>query len=203
MYPNPTFDDVEEEFEGEKFKDPGPGLAREATSFVLSQFDTRSFDEAMGQPSAQEEALAGRLEPVPGPPGPAGPAGPAGQQGPPGPPGAGGSQGPPGNQGPPGPRGEQGAPGPAGSQGPPPAPPRDVQRRMSSKRPNTFEGGSSSSGQDPSSGAGAMAVEPVMRTQAQQQQINQVRLEAETYQMKLLAGIDQRNQTSPILSERR
>ena len=105
MYPNPTFDDVEEEFEGEKFKDPGPGLAREATSFVLSQFYTRSFDEAMGQPSAQEEALAGRLEPVPGPPGPAGPAGPAGQQGPPGPPGAGGSQGPPGNQGPPGPMG--------------------------------------------------------------------------------------------------
>ena len=48
MYPNPTFDDVEEEFEGEKFKDPGPGLAREATSFVLSQFYTRSFDEAMG-----------------------------------------------------------------------------------------------------------------------------------------------------------
>ena len=39
-----------------------------------------------------------------------------------------------------------------------------------------------------------MTVEPVMRTQAQQQQINQVRLEAETYQMKLLAGIDQRNQ---------
>ena len=38
MYPQPKFDEVEEEYEGEKFKDPGPGLARQATDFVVESF---------------------------------------------------------------------------------------------------------------------------------------------------------------------
>ena len=33
----PTFDSVEQEYGEEKFKDPGPGLARQATEFVLNQ----------------------------------------------------------------------------------------------------------------------------------------------------------------------
>ena len=52
MYPQPKFDDIEAEFEGEKFKDVGPGLARAATEFVLSPFYTRSCEEAMQQPTA-------------------------------------------------------------------------------------------------------------------------------------------------------
>ena len=35
MYPNPTFDEIEEEYEGERFKDPGPGMAMQATEFVF------------------------------------------------------------------------------------------------------------------------------------------------------------------------
>ena len=34
FYPQPTFQDVEREFEEEKYKDPGPGLALQATNFV-------------------------------------------------------------------------------------------------------------------------------------------------------------------------
>ena len=122
MYPQPKFDDIEAEFEGEKFQDPGPGLARQATEFVLSQFYTRSYEDAMDQPTAQQEALAGGLAPIPpeasvgsqGPPGPPGPTGPAGRPGP------SGTQGPPGAQGPPSP--------------PPP------KRRMNEKGPNVSYG---------------------------------------------------------------
>ena len=75
---NPKFDDIEEEFEGERFKDPGPGMARQGTEFVLSPFYTRSHEDRMEQPTAQQELLAGNLQPIPaegprqGPPGPAG-----------------------------------------------------------------------------------------------------------------------------------
>jgi len=31
MYPQPTFDSIEEQYEGELMGDPGPGLARQAT----------------------------------------------------------------------------------------------------------------------------------------------------------------------------
>ena len=58
----PTFDDIEQEIYEEEWKDPGPGLARQATDFVLSQFYTRNYDQVM-QDSAQEQALAGVLKP--------------------------------------------------------------------------------------------------------------------------------------------
>ena len=59
FYVNPTFEDIERQFDEEAYLDPGPGLARQATAFVLSPFYTRAFDEAMQRPSAQEEAVAG------------------------------------------------------------------------------------------------------------------------------------------------
>ena len=66
---------------------------------------------------------------------------------------------------------------------------------MSNKRPNTSFGGSSSSGGGGGSGgAGAVADQPLMRTDAQQQQINQVRLEAEMYNMRMAADIEQQKQ---------
>ena len=34
----PTFDSIEQEYDEEQFKDPGPGLARQATEFILSPF---------------------------------------------------------------------------------------------------------------------------------------------------------------------
>ena len=80
----PTFDSIEDEFDKEQFKDPGPGLARQATEFVLSPFYTRSYDEPTQQRAAQEQALAGAqtsssrtstCPPQPGPPGPPGPRG--------------------------------------------------------------------------------------------------------------------------------
>ena len=120
----PTFDSVEEEFDEEKFRDPGPGLTRQATEFILSPFYTRSYDDAMQQPTAQEEALAGALRPLPqesaqppqagppGPPGPQGPQGPAGGQG------YQGNQGPSGPSGASGPSGSSGSSGPAGPSGP-------------------------------------------------------------------------------------
>ena len=57
FYVNPTFEDIERQFDEEAYLDPGPGLARQATAFVLSPFYTRAFDEAMQRPSAQEEAV--------------------------------------------------------------------------------------------------------------------------------------------------
>ena len=60
--------------------DPGPGLARQATEIVLSQFYTRSYDDVMSQPTAQQEVLAGGLQPIPPAPIPA----PPGHTGPPG-----------------------------------------------------------------------------------------------------------------------
>ena len=75
FYVNPTLEDIERQFDEEAYLDPGPGLARAATAFVLSPFYTRAFDEAMQRPSAQEEAVAGALrpiQPVAGPPGPPG-----------------------------------------------------------------------------------------------------------------------------------
>ena len=65
FYPQPTFQDVEREFEEEKYKDPGPGLARQATHFVLSQFYTWGFSDTMDEPTAHQEALAGELKPIP------------------------------------------------------------------------------------------------------------------------------------------
>ena len=97
----PTFDSIEQEYNEEKFKDPGPGLARQATEFVLSPFYTRNYDDVM-QPTAQDEALAGGLKPIPPQP-QAGPPGPAGPPGAPGAPGGQGPQGPQGGQGPQGP----------------------------------------------------------------------------------------------------
>ena len=145
FYVNPTFEDIERQFDEEAFLDPGPGLARAATAFVLSPFYTRAFDEAMQMPSAQEEAVAGALKPIqpvagiPGPPGPPGPAGPAGGQGPQGPAGGQGPQGPAGGQGPQGPAGNQGPPGndnpPSGGQ--PPRPP-DPRRRQRTKTPPSW-----------------------------------------------------------------
>ena len=67
-------------------------------------FNTRNYEDAMQEPTAQEQALAGVLKPVPPEPAPAQP----------GPPGQPGPQGP---QGPPGPSGNQGAPGAPGSSG--------------------------------------------------------------------------------------
>ena len=49
----PTFDDIEQEIYEEEWKDPGPGSARQATDFVLSQFYTRNYDQAM-QDSARK-----------------------------------------------------------------------------------------------------------------------------------------------------
>ena len=115
----PTFDSVEQEIYEEGWKDPGPGLARQATEFVLSPFYTRNYDQVMQEPSAQEQAVAGVLKPipagdpqagVPGPPGPAGPVGPAGAQG---------MQGLQGLQGPQGVSGSPGNQGPAGAPGRP------------------------------------------------------------------------------------
>ena len=55
MYVQPTFDSIEQEYGEEQWKDPGPGLARQATEFVLSQLYTRSYDDVMEQPTAQEQ----------------------------------------------------------------------------------------------------------------------------------------------------
>ena len=129
----PTFDDIEQEIYEEQWKDPGPGLARQATEFVLNQFYTRNYDQVMQEPSAQEQALAGVLKPIPtgdpqpGIPGPPGPAGPMGPAGPPGAPGSQGAPGPPGSQGPPGAAGSQGPPGGQGPSGR--APPRRLNQK--------------------------------------------------------------------------
>lgn len=63
-------------------------MARQEHNFGLSPFHTRSHDEIMAQPTAQREAVAGGLQPVPpaplpvpGPPGPPGPCGANGQDG--------------------------------------------------------------------------------------------------------------------------
>ena len=121
FFANPTFDSIEQEYDEEQFKDPGPGLVRQATEFVLSPFYTRNYDDVM-QETAQGEALAGVLrpvqpEPAPTQPGPPGPQGPAGNQGQAGPPGAPGNQGPPGGQGPSGPQGPSGSQGKPGDDG--------------------------------------------------------------------------------------
>ena len=34
FYANPTFDDIEQQFNEELFLDPGPGMSRQATSFI-------------------------------------------------------------------------------------------------------------------------------------------------------------------------
>ena len=80
MYVQPTFESVEHRYEDELVGDPGPGLARQATEFILSPFCTRSFEDVMDKPTAQQEAVAGGLQPIPAPPNPPIP-------GPPGPPG--------------------------------------------------------------------------------------------------------------------
>ena len=84
FYVNPTFEDIERQFDEEAYLDPGPGLARAATAFVLSPFYTKAFDEAMQMPSAQEEAVAGALKPIPAQQPVAGPPGPPGALGMPG-----------------------------------------------------------------------------------------------------------------------
>ena len=70
MYAQPTFESIESQYEDELVGDPGPGLARQATEFILSPFYTRSYDDAMDKPTAQSEAVAGGLQPIPPPPNP-------------------------------------------------------------------------------------------------------------------------------------
>ena len=152
MYAQPTFNSIEEEYEGEVMADPGPGLARQATEFILSPFYTRSYDDVMSQPTAQQEMLAGGLQPVPpapsniapappapGPPGPPGPAGPAGPSGPSGP------SGPAGSSGPSGANGKDGKDGKDGDDGKGPGPGRGRQR-IRGKSPGSFGGTGSSGG---------------------------------------------------------
>ena len=59
---------------------------------------------------------------------------------------------------------------------------------MSEKGSNTTYGGSSSSA------SGMVTVQPLMRTEAEQQQINQIRLESEMDKQRMLALVDQRHQ---------
>ena len=40
----PTFEQIEQEYEEEQLKDPGPGLARQATEFVLRPLYTHSYE---------------------------------------------------------------------------------------------------------------------------------------------------------------
>ena len=74
MYAQPTFDSVEKQYEDELLGGPGPGMARQATEFVLSQVYTGSFDDVMSKPSTRQEIVAGELQPIPSPAGPEGPA---------------------------------------------------------------------------------------------------------------------------------
>ena len=193
----PTFDSIEEEIYEEQFQDPGPGLARQATEFVLSPFYTRDYDQVMQEPTAQEQALAGALKPLApeaGPPGQAGPPGPPGKQGPPGNPGNQGPPGNPGNQGAPGNQGPPGAPG--GSAGNPQGGDdggsfRPV-RRIRQKGPYSNDisnGRRRGDGGDGAPGGVKIPVQqPLMRTEAEQLQINEQRLQAELYQIKLIAS---------------
>ena len=97
----------------EKKANPGPGLQREATRFVLSPFYPRLFDEAHEQKGSganvnvtfPHEALEAFRQG-------------AGAPGPPGAPGASGASGPMGPMGPPGASGPQGPMGPSGASGP-------------------------------------------------------------------------------------
>ena len=132
MYTQPTFDSIEAEYEGESMADPGPGLARQATEFILSPFYTRSYDDVMSQPTAQQEAVAGGLQPVPPAPAPVPPA--------PGPPG------PPGPRGPPGGDGRDGQDGPDGLPGPPGPSGQGRLRRLRRSSPGPDEGGGGSKG---------------------------------------------------------
>ena len=43
-YANPTFDSIEDQYDEQQWKDPGPGLAREATTFILN--DTQIMYES-------------------------------------------------------------------------------------------------------------------------------------------------------------
>ena len=70
MHVQPTFESIENQYEDELMGDPGPGLARQATEFILSPFYTRTFDDVMDKPSAQAEAVAGGLQPIPPSPNP-------------------------------------------------------------------------------------------------------------------------------------
>ena len=192
----PTFDAVEQEYDEEQFKDPGPGMARQATEFVLSPFYTRSYEDAMQQPSAQEQALAGALKPIPpesapapqpgppGAPGAQGPPGPSGGQGPPGAPGpsgASGSQGSQGSQGPEGSAGSQGKPGnDRGTpikrvirKGPYPGPkyPSNTRRRKD-------DGGDAPMGI-------RIPIQPLMQTEAEQTMIDQTRVDAEIHRIRV------------------
>ena len=173
MYVQPTFDSVEKQYDDELVGDPGPGLARQATEFILSPFYTCSFDDVMDKPTAQQEAVAGGLAPVPIP-GPIGPVGPTGLSGP---------------------------FGQGGSSMPPPPPP-DVRRRRTTKsRPPSPDGSQSSRGAGglppsqssgggggaPNAGGAKIEAPGLMRTEAEQMQINQTRLDAEMYQLQIQA----------------
>ena len=91
MYANPTFQDIEDQFENEIPGKPSPGLQRFATQFVLSPFYIRAYDDAFDKPTFAEEVATG-LKPLQGPPGPAGPPGRPGPTGAPGAPGGQGGQ---------------------------------------------------------------------------------------------------------------
>ena len=139
VYVNPTFDDIERQFNEELFLDPGPGMSRQATSFILSPFYTRMYDDAMQKPSAQEQTLVGVLRPLLQQP----------RQGGQGPPGNPGAQGPPGNPGAQGPPGNPGAPGPPGNPGGDNRPQRIIRKKADTawlpasaigrKCPNTYD----------------------------------------------------------------
>ena len=72
MYPNPTFQDIEDQYENEIPGKPSPGLQRLATQFVLSPFYIRSYDDYFDAKKTFAEEVASGLKPIQGPPGPAG-----------------------------------------------------------------------------------------------------------------------------------
>ena len=182
MFVQPTFQSIEHEYDDELMGDPGPGLARQATEFILSPFYTRNYDDEMGKPTAQSEAVAGGLQPIPALPSPPPP-----------------SQMPPPPQGPsapPAPPPSGGIPPPPSQSPPPPPSSSGGARRVRSKStggPLPPQGGpSTGGGPGGDAGAGAVAMDtgvPLMRTEAEQMEINQKRIEAELYQLRMQANV--------------
>lgn len=192
MFVQPTFQSIENEYDDELMGDPGPGLARQATEFILSPFYTRNYDDEMGKPTAQSEAVAGGLQPIPALPSPPPPSQmPPPPQGPSAPPSSGGIPPPPSQSPPPPPSGSGGGSGGSGSGG---------ARRVRSKStggPLPPQQGGPSTGGGPGGDAGAGAVAsngldtgvPLMRTEAEQMEINATRIEAELYQRRISAQV--------------
>ena len=155
MYVQPTFQSIENQYEDELMGDPGPGLARQATEFILSPFYIRNYDDEMGKPTAQSEAVAGGLQPIPVLPSPPSPSQmsppPQGPSAPPAPPPSGGIP-PPSSQSPPPPPSGSGGSGGSGA------------RRVRSKStggllPPSQGGPSTGGGPGGDAGAGAVAMD--------------------------------------------